>query len=166
VLPEGYPYPIGEKIIISERTLTLSSDMDYARIPVQVDATIGTVYTVSWNDTKYNCVCKECYKDGETIPAVGNIGKFVGGTDTGEPFVALFYTREQAAIKGIGTYIKVFDGSKRITLLIEGVGVSEMDNKYLPDDIEAKSIILTSSSGSKRFKITVNDSGTLSAVEV
>ena len=46
--------------------------------------------------------------------------------------------------------------------------VTKIDNKYLPDTIIPNTLILNSSTegSTKKFKITVDDSGTISAVEV
>ena len=46
--------------------------------------------------------------------------------------------------------------------------VTKIDNKYLPDTIIPNILILNSSTegSTKKFKITVDDSGTISAVEV
>lgn len=46
--------------------------------------------------------------------------------------------------------------------------VTKMDNKYLPDTIIPNTLILNSSTegSTKKFKVTVDDSGTISAVEV
>lgn len=46
--------------------------------------------------------------------------------------------------------------------------IHQMDNKYLPDTITPNTLILNSSTegSTKKFKITVDDSGTISAVEV
>lgn len=46
--------------------------------------------------------------------------------------------------------------------------VTKIDNKYLPDTITPNTLILNSSTegSTKKFKITIDDSGTISAVEV
>ena len=102
-------------------------------LDVCVEVNIGSTYTVNWNGTDYDCVCSEYSESGLLFPALGNIGRMSGGEDSGEPFILLLFTKEQAEMVGGGVGVFVLDGSQRVTLSVQGDMVQKMDARFLPE---------------------------------
>lgn len=86
--------------------------------------------------------------------------------DTGEPVcVYMDYDIESFATSCI-IYTTLPGNSHDVAISVYDEAVKKIDKEYMPDDMD--SIILKSSTASstKKFKITVDDSGTISATEV
>lgn len=124
-------------------------------------------YNVMWDGTSYTCTCMN---DDMFTPCIGNRAlRSEYDTDTGEPFcVAIGWNDAGTA--------KVFDiraetsGTHTIGIETQAYVPAPLDEGYIPDTIQrvGGDVILNSSTegSTKQFKITVDDSGTLSAVEV
>lgn len=155
-LPDGYPY--GETAEILPRT-TIDIDPGDGGAVIQTPFTLvpGNEYTVTFNGEDYTCIAQKVETEpGTFLVAIGNVGAIMEGSDTGEPFVVAHLASEVGSLLH---QIVVFDGSTSVTISIVGDRIVKMDARYLPDPI------LSSPNGT-RFKITVDDSGTLSATAI
>lgn len=167
-MPEGYPSK-------SEQTTTLmeqpevpfeptSSGTSYRVIlpaPLTFEIVVGKTYTVNWDGTEYECVCVSL---AENMYIIGNLSIMNKGDDTGEPFL---YTYKNVAHKG---QFNTLDTAASHTISVKTTEeiVTPMAEEFIPNIVEIDSIIIKSSTtdSTKKFKITVDDSGTLSATEV
>lgn len=110
----------------------------------------GKVYKVKWNDTVYTCIAEKKSTDG----TVG-IGSGYGNPEA--PFVVV--------VSNNSTIIGSYDGSSVVLFSITEEKVQKLHKKFIPNDAEF--IIPSSTFGStKKFKISINDAGVISAVEV
>lgn len=110
---------------------------------------IGDKYLVIFNGKKYECVGKD---KGDGWAVVGNL-KFVGGEDTGEPF--LYY-----AVKGTWGYFVVDkDTSPTVSMMaLNGALVhTRLDGKFMPTNSER----LVLRRGTSYYEIKVDDEGNL-----
>ena len=166
------PFYTGDPVLVEESTVEFveGSGLYQAEFPSPtIDVTIGEVYTVTWDGTAYECTCV----DNNSDLAIGNLSIIGDGDDTGEPFLMLVFN-------GQGIVIITADTSASHTFSISATvaPVVKIDEKYLPDTLATKlyvnekisdtEIFLKSSTANstKKFKITVDDSGTISATEV
>lgn len=166
LLPEGYAkYKIGEVMAETDLEFTDGGGIQMAMIPTEFELEMGRTYLINWGGETYEC--KAVAAEGV---AVGNIGLLMGGENTGEPFIIMSTGKENAADFGsYGMALNLVATEPcTVTVTILGEVLSPMDNSLLPKDIEANSFILPSSTdgSTKRFKITVDDSGTLTATEI
>lgn len=108
----------------------------------------GEEYTVTWNGTEYKCVAQEVTQDGVTGIVLGN-PVAVGGADSGEPFVILCASAEQAAHAGVSIIIIPLDGSTSVTFAIKGNVeiVHPLDAKYIGNLRGQKEILLNLNTG-------------------
>lgn len=127
---------------------------------------VGAKCQVIFDDTVYNC---EIIEDADYCWHIGNmsIGHPSNYADTGEPFCFEwgepgFNLYIPGEYKGGGNYLYTLHGLK-IEMVSETV--VPIDQKWIP---EMDGLVLKSSTASsaKKFRITVNDSGTISATEV
>ena len=120
------------------------------------EATVGETYKVYWDGTAYECTCASF----NNATAIGN-RYIVGGSNTGEPFL-------MSVNNGVGMEIYTKDTSDSHTFSVSQHSAGEVvkiDEKFMPD---VSGLIVKSSTAdsTKKFKITVDDSGTISATEV
>ena len=109
----------------------------------------GKVYNVKWNEETYTCIANKSTS--------GDVGLGVGYGNNEAPFVI-------STGKG-STVIGSYDGSSVILFSITEEKVRKLHKKFIPNDVEY--VIPSSTYGStKKFKISVNDAGTITAVEV
>ena len=156
-MPEGYPTKSVQTTTLMEGQelafASVGSAGVYVASPAEPLALVGgQTYTVSWDGTEYQCVCVD---DGK-YSMLGNLSLSGVGDDTGEPFLyrnGAFGTLDTAASHTISV--------KRIEKT-----VTPMAEEFLPTGI--KELIMSSSTtdSTKKFKITVDDSGAISATEV
>ena len=160
-MPEGYPKKsVQTTTLMAEQELAFSTKGDGLYVAVLTDALDvvgGQTYMVNWDGTEYKCVCTN--NDGYIT--LGNISIMGEGADTGEPFI--FLPTEQNVVVTHDT-----SASHTISVKRTEETVIPMAEEFLPNIIEIDSIIIKSSTpdSTKKFKITVNDSGTISATEV
>ena len=146
-----------ETVIVEESTVAFSKalgDFYCAEFPY-FEATVGDTYKVSWDSTVYECTCIDI--DGDIH--IGDPHLLDGGSGTGEPFDITVDHIHGALIATVDTSDShTFSISRLVTEVVK------IDEKYLPTP---EYIIPSSTSGStKKFKITVDDSGALTATEV
>lgn len=162
-MPEGYPSKaMGTVTLMEEQEVafeSLGSTDPYAATitnpPVIVD---GGTYTVNWDGTEYECVC---IADRNSL-MLGNVSVWGGGADTGEPFIytyikddnyGQFDTRDASA-------------SHTISVTKTEETVTPMAEEFLPSEVNELIMNSSTPDSTKKFKITVDDSGTISATEI
>ena len=118
-----------ETVLVEESTIAFVGVTDdiYASQFISTFApTLGETYTVYWDGTAYECICKE----SEDMLFLGNFSIASGGegSDTGEPFTMIVYNEEEA------TELYTTDTSASHTISISGfvTEVVKIDKKYLP----------------------------------
>ena len=147
-----------ETVLVEESTESFvnANGMYMAEFPSTFAATVGETYKVYWDGAVYECTCVS-FND---IPVIGNLSIMGAGSDTGEPFL-------MAVNNGVEISIAAADASASHTISISGFApeVVKIDEKFIPD---VSGLIVKSSTpdSTKKFKITVDDSGTLTATEV
>ena len=147
-----------ETVLVEEITESFSaySGMYMAESQSSFDATVGETYKVYWDGTAYECACSSFHG----LPAIGNF-YLAGGPSTGEPFF-------MSVNNGVKMEILTADTSDSHTFSVSQYSAGEVvkiDEKFMPD---VSCVIVKSSTAdsTKKFKITVDDSGTISATEV
>ena len=148
-LPEGYPYKEIGTILDGTFEFVDASGGIYGHHITDKNFTIvdGKSYTIIWDGETYQCVATTI-DNGPLV--LGNLSFFEAGADTGEPF--LFVNQ------GSGKYIILtIDTDATHTVTVRWEIVYPIASEFLPT--------LTSPNGTK-YKLTVANDGTLSAVVV
>ena len=167
-MPDGYPKKSVETTTLmegQELAFALEHELYTASTAAAFDIVEGQTYTVNWDGTEYECVCSIF----NSVPILGNLSILNAGNDTGEPFfcgpnidrdTVIFYTLDTSA-------------SHIISVKTIAETVTPMAEEFLPnipaDKLSAADALYIKSStadSTKQFKITVDDSGTISATEV
>ena len=160
-MPEGYPKKgVQTTTLIEEQELAFAYEKELytASLTNAFVFVVGQTYTVNWDGTEYECVCSTF----NSVPMIGNLSILNAGNDTGEPFfgvrgadrdTVVFYTLDTSA-------------SHTISVTTVGEVITPMAREFLPSEVNE--LIMNSSipESTKKFKITVDDSGTISATEV
>ena len=127
---------------------------------------VGAKCKVTFDDTIYNC---EIVEDAEYCWHIGNmsIGQPSDYPDTGEPFcfefgIPGYNLYIPGEYKGNGIYVYTLHGLK---IEMASEIVVPIDPKWLPV-VDSVTLNSSTNGSSKKFKITVDDSGTISATEV
>ena len=147
------PFYTGDLVLVEERTVPFveNNGLYFAKFPSStVDVTIGETYTVTWDDTVYECICVS----GSRGTTIGNLFILGAGPDSGEPFLM--------GLNGNGIQIVTADISASHTFSISATvaPVVKIDEKYLPDALlsfkpAGKSYLTFSSPNS--FTLAVDD---------
>ena len=157
-MPDGYPTKTtGTVTVMEEQELAFVSGAGAVYGGVLTDAFdifTGQTYTVNWDGTEYECVCVSDSKE----QYLGNLSIYGQGDDTGEPFVYVrwenvFLTHDTSASHTIG----VKRTEKTVTPMAE---------EFLPSEVNELIMNSSTPDSTKKFKITVDDNGTLTATEV
>lgn len=129
----------------------------------------GEKYTITVNDDVYECVGVATQNEGITIGYLGNMALYNSSSaDTGEPFIFVIVCKDgepqsTSVLKFTEEYYEV-----EVHMKVEGYVYTpnKMPEKYLPESVE--SVVLRSSTegSTKKFRLTVDDSGTIIATEV
>ena len=160
-MPEGYPKKtIGTVTVMEEQELAFrSSNGRYkAQITNAFEIVDGQTYTVNWDGTEYECVGIVI----ESQPALGNLSIVDKGSDTGEPFVYAYN-----AGKHSGMFVTL-DTSASHTISVKTIEevVTPMAEEFLPSEVNELIMNSSTPDSTKKFRITVDDNGTISATEV
>ena len=164
-MPEGYPKKTMETVtVMEEQAVTFTGkngEPDYGRPADTFEIVGGQTYTVNWDGTAYKCVG---YNITETVSYIGNTSIESTGDDTGEPFL---YTYNKTIPEGLFATLDT-TGYHTIRVTTAGEVTTPMAEEFLPNILDIDSIIMKSSTtgSTKKFKITVDDSGAISATEV
>ena len=147
-----------ETVLVEEITESFSAygGMYSAESQSSFDATVGETYKVYWDGTAYECACSSFHG----LPAIGNF-HLVGGSSTGEPFFMSFNN-------GVTIEILTADTTATHTFSISQYSAGEVvkiDEKFMPD-VSGLIVKAAAAGSTKKFKITVEDSGAISGTEV
>ena len=158
-MPEGYPKKSVQTTTLMEGQVVRfkpDSGTYFGKPTNAFEIVEGQTYTVNWDGTEYECVCFKF----NSLLGIGNLSIFGQGADTGEPFI---YDTEFHAFTTNDT-----SASHTISVKTTEEVITPMAEEFIPNIVELDSIIMKSSTAdsTKKFKITVNDSGTISATEV
>ena len=121
----------------------------------------GTKLKVSLDGTEYITNVSVIKESGYTVHVAGNL-HFINqdAPDTGEPFYSVMMLADEVTAPGqsICQFFTTLSGDKHtVKIFLAEEIVHPVDEKFMP--------VLTSPNGTK-FKITVDDTGTISATEV
>ena len=148
-----------ETVLVEESTVPFAESpggLYSGTVQSTFSPTLGETYKVSWDGTTYESACVE----GKGNIFIGNLSIMGTGSDTGEPFLVI--------PKGSIIAVHTADTSASHTLSISQCVAGEVvkiDEKFIPD--VSGLIVKSSTAGStKKFRITVDDSGTLKATEI
>ena len=160
-MPEGYPTKtMGTVTVMDEQGVGFSDDHGsteyYGNLAGPFEISEGQTYTVNWDGTAYVCVCVISH----SRPVLGNLSVVGAGDDTGEPF---FFD----ATGGMFITLNTSETHTISVTTVEEV-ITPMAEEFIPNIVEIDRIIMKSSTSdsTKKFKITVDDNGTISATEV
>ena len=150
----------GKTVLVEESTVSFSiggNGIYTAVLESTFSLTIGDIYKISWDGAVYECTCVSF---SDNMKLIGNPSIMGDTVDTGEPFII--------AGSDQGVRIGTLDTSPTHTISISQNSPGEIvkiDEKFMPD--VSSLIVKSSTAGStKKFRITVDDSGTISATEV
>lgn len=123
---------------------------------------IGETYIVNWNGVDY----KSTARDGATIDAqLANIVVMLNNEanlSTGKGLIFQIRSGTDGAVAIAN------DGSNELTLLIyrEVKTPNKLPEEFLPESVDGVIIRSSTEGSTKKFKLTVDDSGTIAATEV
>lgn len=120
----------------------------------------GAKYVIEFNGEKYDCICRQTYDD--FVFAIGNSAIVdASKEDTGEPFF-IYESMEGHNV----VYWKEISGNPvKVISYVEKEVVKQIPEMFIP--VMSSVTLKSSTSGSsKKFKITVDDSGVITATEV
>lgn len=158
-MPEGYPKKsVQTSTLMEEQELAfaLAGDTVYIALPTEAfDIAEGRTYTVNWDGTEYKCVCGAI----DSTLYIGNTAIMGTGDDTGEPFV---YGYNKNIASG---QFATLDTSASHTISVKTAEeiVTSIAEEFLPSEINELIMNSSTTGSTKKFKITVDDSGTISA---
>ena len=165
-MPEGYPKKaMGTATVMEcpEVPFELTSSGTSYRVklpaPLVFEIVVGQTYTVNWDGTEYECVCVSLAED---VDIIGNLSIMDRGDDTGEPFL---YTYNKVTPKGQFNTLDTA-ASHAISVKTTEEIVTPMAAEFLPSEVNELIMNSSTPDSTKKFKITVDDSGTISATEV
>ena len=158
-MPDGYPTKtVQTTTLMEEQEVAFSTKGDGIYVAALIDALDvvgGQTYTVNWDGTEYKCVCND--NGGYII--LGNLSIMGEGVDTGEPF--LFLPTEQNVVVTLDT-----SATHTISVKTTAETVTPMAAEFLPSEVDELIMNSSTTGSTKKFKITVDDNGTISATEV
>lgn len=150
----------GETVLVEESTVSFSiggSGIYTAALESTFSLTVGDIYKISWDGAVYECTC---VSSPDNMKLIGNPSIMGDTADTGEPFIIVD--------SGQGVRIGTLDTSPTHTISISQNSPGEIvkiDEKFIPD-VSSLTIKSSTANSTKKFRITVNDSGAISATEV
>ena len=159
-MPAGYPTKsVQTTTLMEEQELAFTSGGDAYSAPLTnpLEIVNGQTYTVNWDGAEYECVCSIF---NGTILALGNPSIMGAGDDTGEPFL---YSGSNTG-SGFGTLNTSASHTISVKTTVETV--TPMAVEFLPSEVDELIMNSSTPDSTKKFRITVDDSGTLKATEV
>lgn len=175
-MPEGYPKKTVQiTTLLEERKFGFYSvdELYYTDMLNPFKIVVGETYTVKWDEIEYECAGVLASYENEGVHinryVLGNLSiRGAGYDDTGEPFLYEYtYTINEADASG-AFVTRDTSASHTISVKTTEEIVTPMAEEFIPNIIDIDSIIMKSSTAdsTKKFKITVDDSGNISASEV
>lgn len=145
-------------ILVSEETYDLTSG---SRSIPSVIISENKEYQVKFDGQLYNLIATTHQVSMFGYNVLGN--PHVASTtlaDNGLPF-AIYYSMgaTKIAAKSAGSYTMALYGEPTTKVI-------HLDEKFLPESVESVVVRSSTADSAKKFKITVDDSGTISATEV
>lgn len=170
-MPEGYPSKSIELVTLMEEQEVAFAEVEGiygAESPVALAIETEDKLTVLWDGVSYDVVVQEIVV-GPSISDVslvfGNLGLMGEGETTDYPFL---YVDQGNSVHRWGTADTA--SSHTIKVMRQQVTYTPIDANFIPNTIQrvGDDVIIPSSTAdsTKKFKITVDDSGTISATEV
>ena len=163
-MPEGYPKKTEQTTtLLTEQEVAFANDGNIYVAMLGDDnakVSVGQTYIVTWDGAKYECVC---FDMGGSAPAIGNQSIVGGGADTGEPFLYQVPPGGHIAVQ-----ILTLDTAASHTISVKKIEerVTPIADEFLPSEVNELIMNSSTPGSTKKFKITVDDSGTISATEV
>lgn len=166
-MPEGYPSKTVETITLMEEqklSFKYTDNLYIATLPVSIDLVEGQTYVVTFDGIIYKCLCK---LNGR-IEYIGSDQNEYGGLVGDEPFCVSNGLVAARYDDYLGQYTEHTIGIITVTETI-----TPMAEEFMPvipsDKMPTVPYLLVNSSttnSTKVFKLTVDDSGAVSAAEV
>ena len=171
---EWLPTLVKGTVPVFDGTVHLATSKMYTFESPLFGMVAGETYWVTWDGMEYECKANAKLADDPDFGTVrfkwlGNaaldnslIGAFVSD-DTGEPFLYEEFYFPNGTFTG---YVVGTKGDAEIPVRIIGRGPNKMPKEYLPESVDHVIINSSTEGSTKKFKLTVNDSGTITATEV
>ena len=166
-MPEGYPSKTMETTTLMEEqrlSFEYRENLYIATLPVSIDLVEGQTYVVTFDGIIYKCLCKL----NRNVEYIGSDQNEYGGLVGDERFCVSNGLVAARYDDYLGQYTEHTIG---ITTVIETI--TPMSEEFMPviplDKLPTVPYLLINSStpgSTKKFKITVDDSGAISATEV
>ena len=160
-MPDGYPKKSVQTVTLMEEQ-ELDFALDGGLYEVQItnafEIVEGKTYKVSWDGTEYECIGSVF----NSIPFLGNLSIMGAGGDTGEPFIYVYNT----SLHSGGFDTTDTSASHTISVKTTEEIVTPMAVEFLPSEVNELIMNSSTTDSTKKFKITVDDSGAISATEV
>ena len=163
-MPEGYPSKSDTVTLMEEQEVAFSeySGKMQSISPIILETQSGDKLTVAWDGINYEVVVTTLV---EGVIAFGNTAVIGVGETTDYPFCYIHQLGREPGWVTTDT-----SPSHTIGVTRQQVTYTPMDANFIPNTIQrvGDDVIVSSSTpdSSKKFKITVDDSGTISATEV
>ena len=163
-LPDGVPYLCGGNVeVLPEQDIPVldAEDGMYGLTSDYPELVVGETYTVTYNGSKYTCVGQDASAMQEGGVGIGDMATLELGNGNGEPFVVCYAPETALAVIPL-------DGASAVKLAIETNGqiVRKLPEECLPESVDSVIIRSSAEGSTKKFKLTVDDSGTISATEI
>lgn len=128
----------------------------------------GKIYTVRFGETFYKCMATEQVVDGINCLIVSNAN--LGGMIPDEEVFSIWeYPEMKSAYFGNywGTFSFLSTGEKTDFSITGDVIIpKKLPERFLPESVEGVVIRSSTKGSTKKFKLTVDDSGTITATEI
>jgi len=122
----------------------------------------GNEYVVVWDGKEFLCTA---WQDDYNY-LIGN-HKIFGGQDSGEPFVIVANTSDDEIYAESIVDLDAGDAQTvERTVAIYPVAYNSLPEPFLPESVDGVVIRSSTEGSTKKFKLTIDDSGTISATEV
>ena len=156
-MPEGYPTKSVQTTTLMEEqqlafTLEEKDGVYMAQITNAFEIVDGQTYAVNWDGTEYECV-------GIVLKAqsgLGNLSIAGAGSDTGEPFLYVYNTKQHAGM------FATLDTAASHTISVKTVEeiVTPMAEEYLPKNIATKSEVKNAQTTAENAQTTAENAQT------
>lgn len=163
-MPEGYPTKSVQTTTLMEEqevAFALNGEFGAYMAPSGIFEIVeGQTYTVNWDGTEYECVGFDLASKSSAV--LGNLSIVGEGSDTGEPFIYVHNKKRHIAM--FATHDTAASHTISVKTTVETV--TPMAEEFLPSEVNELIMNSSTPDSTKKFKITVDDSGTLKATEV
>ena len=153
----------GEVEVVSNNWLQLnvSNGTLVGAFTCKYDFIAGQTYVVYWNGVRYERVSRY-WLDEDTNVCIGNRDKQYGEGDTGEPFLLSFSNNADLC------NVYAYDGTTQLDLTVNTFEkvYHKLPEEYLPESVDGVVIRSSTEGSTKKFRLTVDDSGIITAAEV